>query len=349
VSPSEQTGAAAVAERLAEREEVLGTFIESESDQLARACHEIARAFSLGATLLPFGTGPAATDAAHAAVEFMHPIIVGKRALPALAPSNDPTGFPSPWTLGRAGDIALVLGHGPPDPDLNSLLSEARRRGLMTLAMTAAGDDGLTAADFWFAVPSDDPLVVQEVQETAYHVLWELVHVFFEHPDLLDEACVTCGDVAVPATVVRSSGDLALVEACGRREEVATDLVGEVHPGEELLCHAGVAIERIAANEQAPEQDTDFLYPFLGGVGSDLDRVLAEVRASTAQKAQDTIALRRGIDIAAVEAAGREMRRSLERGGRLVAFGNGGSSTDARRRSPRWETTSASNWSSAAS
>jgi D-sedoheptulose 7-phosphate isomerase len=37
-------------------------------------------------------------------------------------------------------------------------------------------------------VYSDDPLIVKEVQVTTYHVLWELVHVFFEQPGLLAEA-----------------------------------------------------------------------------------------------------------------------------------------------------------------
>ncbi len=57
--------------------------------------------------------------------------------------------------------------------------------------------------------------------------------------------------------------------------------------------------------------------------------MLADVRASTVQKGADTIALRREIDLQAVAACGEAIRASLERGGRLFAFGNGGSSTDA--------------------
>jgi D-sedoheptulose 7-phosphate isomerase len=49
---------------------------------------------------------------------------------------------------------------------------------MLTLALTGPVD--ATPADFHFAVPSDDPCVVQEVHEMLYHVLWELVHVFFE-------------------------------------------------------------------------------------------------------------------------------------------------------------------------
>ena len=71
---------------------MVAEFFEREAGELARACHAMASAFARGGTLIPFGTGAAASDAAHAAVEFMHPVIVGKRALPALAPSNDVDG-----------------------------------------------------------------------------------------------------------------------------------------------------------------------------------------------------------------------------------------------------------------
>ena len=74
---------------------------------------------------------------------------------------------------------------------------------------------------------------------------------------------------------------------------------------------------------------TEFLYPFLDRSETDLPAVLADVQASTRQKGAETIALRRTIDLEAVTACGTAIRAALERGGRLLAFGNGGSSTDA--------------------
>ncbi|MDP8910446.1 MAG: HypC/HybG/HupF family hydrogenase formation chaperone [Actinomycetota bacterium] len=220
-----------------ERERVLGSFLEAEKGRIALACHAIARAFARGGTLIAYGSGPAVTDAAHVAVEFMHPVIVGKRALPAIAPPNDVLG------LMRPGDIALSIAHGREDDAVCTFREEARRRELLTVALTGAGEH--VEADFCFALASDDAALVQEVQETLYHVLWELVQVFFEHPGLLDDACITCGDVAVQAPVVAVSDDTAVIEKDGAREEVAVELVSPVDVGDVLLCHAGVAIEKV--------------------------------------------------------------------------------------------------------
>lgn len=219
-----------------ERERALAGFLERESEQLALACHALARALSRGGTLLAWGEGAAQTDAAHVAVEFMHPVIVGKRALPALAPPADVL------ALARAGDVALALSHAGPDR-VQPFLDECGRRGLLTLALTG---QARASADFAFAVDHPDERVVQEVQETTYHVLWELVHVFFEHPGLLVDACVTCGDVAVEARVVAVEAATATIEKDGAREQVAVELVGPVAVGDVLLCHAGVALERLS-------------------------------------------------------------------------------------------------------
>ncbi|MGE5635733.1 MAG: SIS domain-containing protein, partial [Nocardioidaceae bacterium] len=340
-----------LAAAIAERERTLDAFLERESERLARAGHHNARAFSRGGALVAFGDGAAATDAAHVAVEFMHPVIVGKRALPALAPPSDPTGASAPARLLRPDDVALVLCHGPADEGALETMSVARRRAALTIAMTGA--EAAPDCDYAFAVPSADPEIVQEVQETAYHVLWELVHVFFEHPGLLDDACITCGDVAVEAEVVELRGASAIIERDGAREEVAAELVPGLAVGDRVLCHAGVALERldggpVPADAPAPPADDElpeagaappppagdddpsgFLYPFLGAEEHDLDSVLADVRASTLRKGRDVTELRRGSDPAAIERCAAAIRERLERGGRLIAFGNGGSSTDA--------------------
>lgn len=59
------------------------------------------------------------------------------------------------------------------------------------------------------------------------------------------ESCITCGDIAVAARVVAVSGATATVEIEGRSEEIGIELVEPVEPGELLLCHAGIALERV--------------------------------------------------------------------------------------------------------
>ncbi|MGI8498491.1 MAG: SIS domain-containing protein [Gemmatimonadaceae bacterium] len=144
-----------------------------EAPALAIACQEMAARFLRGGRLLAFGRGACATDAQHVAVEFVHPVIVGKRALPALDLSAE---FAS-WTsvIGRPDDMAI--GFGPPggDTEVGATLAALRRAGLQTFALPGA------EADYALTPPSDDPFVHQEIVEILYHTLWETVHVFFEH------------------------------------------------------------------------------------------------------------------------------------------------------------------------
>src|SRR5262249_30088455 len=110
------TGAASsLSALIAERERIVRGFFEREAERLARACHAMARQSSRGGTLIPFGTGAAATDASHAAVEFMHPVIVGKRALPAISPASDTTRASALSSLARPDDIGLAISHGELD------------------------------------------------------------------------------------------------------------------------------------------------------------------------------------------------------------------------------------------
>src|SRR5213080_3503506 len=81
--------AALVAARFEQSMSVPEAFFEAEAGRIAEACWAMARRFHRGGRLLAFGTGAWATDAQHVSVEFVHPVIVGKRALPALALTND--------------------------------------------------------------------------------------------------------------------------------------------------------------------------------------------------------------------------------------------------------------------
>ena len=81
--------------------------------RLAEACRECPSAFLRGGRLLAFGRGPYATDAQHVSVEFVHPVIVGKRALPAL----DLSMLFRPWLEAILHPEDIVMGFGPPEGD----------------------------------------------------------------------------------------------------------------------------------------------------------------------------------------------------------------------------------------
>jgi D-sedoheptulose 7-phosphate isomerase len=167
---------AQIEHRLLARNQVLESFFDRESRRLAEACREMSERFLRGGRLLAFGRGPYATDAQHVSVEFVHPVIVGKRALPAL----DLSPAFEPWlkTLVQADD--MVMGFGPPegDPEVWAALDAARARHAMTFALP--GVEG----SYFAPAATQDPFIHQELVEVLYHTLWETVHVFFEHREL---------------------------------------------------------------------------------------------------------------------------------------------------------------------
>jgi len=168
--------AAQIEQRLLARNQILESFFAHEAPRLAEACREMSDRFLRGGRLLAFGQGPYATDAQHVSVEFVHPVIVGKRALPAL----DLSILFRPWldTILRADDI--VMGFGPPEGDLEvwAALDSARERGAMTF--------GFPGVEGSYTIPpaSADAFIQQELIELLYHTLWETVHVFFERREL---------------------------------------------------------------------------------------------------------------------------------------------------------------------
>src|SRR5438445_13114875 len=116
-----------VEERLLTRNELIEKFFSREARRLAEACRSMSQRFLQGGRLLAFGRGPYATDAQHVSVEFVHPVIVGKRALPAL----DISILFRPWleAILRPEDIAM--GFAPPegDPEIAGALGSAAARG----------------------------------------------------------------------------------------------------------------------------------------------------------------------------------------------------------------------------
>src|SRR5271166_2112478 len=121
--------ASLVEERLLQRNQLCEGFFAREAFRLAEACREMSKRFLRGGRLLAFGRGPYATDAQHVSVEFVHPVIVGKRALPAL----DLSVLFRPWLQAILHPEDIVMGFGPPEGDSEvwAALQEARLKDAM--------------------------------------------------------------------------------------------------------------------------------------------------------------------------------------------------------------------------
>jgi D-sedoheptulose 7-phosphate isomerase len=239
-----------IADRLVDRNRIFEEFFALEAPRLAAVSQEMAERFLRGGRLLAFGRGACATDAQHVSVEFVHPVIVGKRALPALDLSAEFT----LWLGALVRPEDIVMGFAPPegDSEVEAALDAARARDAMALHFPAV---------------TNDAFINQEAIEILYHTLWETVHVFLEHREL--------GQDAGPA---------------------------------------------------------GFLYPFLGQNKHDSASLRKEVAESIRMKVQDDARLRAQVAEEQAEqmaATAVAIGDRVQRGGKLILFGNGGSATDA--------------------
>ena len=218
------------------------------ADALARCSLALARRFSAGATMwCASPTWP--FHAHHVAVEFVHPVIVGKRALPAVTvpPAADLVA-----TLRASvvpGDIVLALADAD-DPRVLDAMRRGQAWGVETVWIGAGSTRPRPgSADHVIWLDTDEPLEASERFVRIYHLLWELTHVCFEHPGLLkpepectEEVCITCSDEGRPAEVVSVDGDEALVRTPDGQERIDVSLIDPPAPGDLVLVHAGFAI-----------------------------------------------------------------------------------------------------------
>ncbi|MFZ0298469.1 MAG: SIS domain-containing protein [Candidatus Sulfotelmatobacter sp.] len=221
--------ASQVEERLLERNQLFEHFFSQEAPRLAEACREMSERFLRGGRLLAFGRGPYATDAQHVSVEFVHPVIVGKRALPAL----DLSVLFRPWLEAILSPEDIVMGFGPPegDPEVWAALQQAHSRGAMTFALPGVEGSYVVNA------PTHDQFMHQEMIEILYHTLWETVHVFFEHRELGHD--------------VGESG--FLYPFLGREKQGTANLVAEVASSILMKAHDDAKLREQVAREEAEQ------------------------------------------------------------------------------------------------
>lgn len=194
-------------EKVRESVDVKTKFFTENADAILAASLALAKAFHHGHKLLVCGNGGSATDAQHIAVEFMHPVTVGRKALPAICLTNDmamvtavanDVGFADVFTrqiiaLGQEGDILLGISTSGNSENLMHAFQTARRMKLTTIGF--AGNDGGKMAelpsggllDFCLTVPTSSIHRIQETHVALYHIMWDMVHTFLQSKSLAED------------------------------------------------------------------------------------------------------------------------------------------------------------------
>lgn len=180
--------------------EVKNKFFEQYATEIGELSQRMAERFARGRRLWVMGNGGSACDAQHVAVEFIHPIIEKRRALPAqdlvsqipvvTAISNDKDFarvFIDQIELwGERDDMALAISTSGKSPNLIYALEAAREKGMLTIAFS--GKDGgrmPEVADYCFTVPSFSIHRIQESHVALLHILWDLTHVAMGEEDII--------------------------------------------------------------------------------------------------------------------------------------------------------------------
>jgi hydrogenase maturation factor len=216
---------------------------------LAAAALALARCFATGATM--WCIAPSSPEHAHhVAVEFVHPVVMGTRALPAVS-IDGPDPVAELRTVVRPGDVLLAVGTGA-SPVVADAMRRAQAWGATSIWLGAGDRPDIGAADHVLWTTDPDATAAYDGRLVLlYHVLWELTHVCFEHPGILtvasdgcdDTMCITCADEGRVAEVVTADDTGAAVVRTARGSEtVDITMVGAVLACDLVLVHAGTAI-----------------------------------------------------------------------------------------------------------
>jgi hypothetical protein len=244
-----------------------GSFVDADlSADLAAAALDLARRFHDGATLWVMSP-QWEPHAHHVAVEFVHPVIMGKRALPSVA-LVEPDPVAQARVASQPGDLLIAVASAD-QPAVVDAMRRAQAWGVLTLWIGSGPRPPAGAANHILWIDSDDPMVpATGTFVLMYHLLWELTHVCFEHPGLLkpasdectDDVCVTCSDEGRLGEVLLEPADAvssALVRTARGEEWVDVTMLGGVAPNDLILVHAGAAITRLGDDRLREEQTAE--------------------------------------------------------------------------------------------
>ncbi len=168
-------------------------FFEQNADGVVEMAAGIAAVYRGGGRMFSMGNGGSSCDAAHFAVEFLHPVTAGRPALSVVNLSADSAMLSATGNdLGmehvfsrslsahaRSGDGVIGFSTSGESANLRRAFEQARSMQMRTFALVG-GDGGAiaksSAVEHVLRVPSDSIHRVQEVHVCIYHVLWDLVH-----------------------------------------------------------------------------------------------------------------------------------------------------------------------------
>ncbi len=181
-----------VRQKAAHNQEVLEAFFAKNGQAVVDAAKAIADVYRENKRLFAMGNGGSSCDAAHIAVEFLHPVTAGRPALTAIdltcdrtmmtAVAND-VGFDHVFVRqiiaqGRTGDGLIGLSTSGNSDNLIRAFVKAKEMGLHTIGLAgmSGGEMARIDIDHCLVVETDSIHRIQECHVTIYHILWDLVH-----------------------------------------------------------------------------------------------------------------------------------------------------------------------------
>jgi len=181
-----------VAQKAANHHTVIDDFFARNGEQVVAAAGAIADVYRGNGRLFTMGNGGSSCDAAHVAVEFLHPITAGRVALTAIDLTADRTmmtavandiGFKHVFVRqliaqARVGDGLIGISTSGNSDNLVKAFEKAKEMGVTTvgLAGMSGGEMSRVGLDHCLVVETDSIHRVQECHVIIYHILWDLVH-----------------------------------------------------------------------------------------------------------------------------------------------------------------------------
>ena len=173
--------------------QVIQTFFDTQAEKVLAAAMAVADIYQHEGRLFTMGNGGSSCDAAHIAVEFLHPVTTGRPALPAVnlaadqammtAVGND-VGFHHIFVRqliaqGKAGDGVIGVSTSGNSENIMRTFRKAKEMGVTTIGLTGGLGGAMatsSAIDHCLVVPTESIHRIQECHVLIYHILWDLVH-----------------------------------------------------------------------------------------------------------------------------------------------------------------------------